>query len=122
MPAPWEVFLEPGWPEPSGIPWRLAMEVDPRRRVVRLGPRVPDAADLDVQSGAIARSFFEVGQVDLTAAGAWVTTDEAQALLDTVAAGFHCEVLWTGDPSVTWSDEAWDAGRILYLRMAALLE
>ncbi len=97
------------------------MEVDPRRRVVRLGPRVPDAADLDVQSGAIARSFFEVAQVDLAAAGAWLGTDDAQALLDAVAAGFHCEILWTGDPSVSWTDDGWDAGRTVYLRVAALL-
>lgn len=117
----WQILLEPGWPPETGIPWRLALEVDPRRLTVALGPRVRDVASLEVQSGAVARSFFEVAQVELEAAGAWLAGDEAGALLEQLAAGFHCDVLWTGDPVVQWTEAGWEAGHTLYLKVASLL-
>lgn len=105
--------LEEGWPE-DGLPWRLALEVDPRRRRVTLGPRMPGSGGLEVQAGAQARSFFERGRSELREAGEWLGGEEAGALLAELEAGFACETLWSGDLVATWSEEAWAAGRALY--------
>lgn len=109
----WSVVLEEGWPQ-DGLPWRLALEVDPRRREVMVGPRMPGTGGLDVQTGARARSFFDRGESPLAETGAWLAGDEARELLETLEAGFRCESLWSGDLVASWSDEAWEAGRALY--------
>lgn len=110
----WTIEIEAGWPELDAAFHRLALEVDPRRRIVRLGARIPHTGALDVQSGALARSFYEARETDLTRAGEWLRSEEAAALLDTLEDGFQYETLWSGDPVVRWSDEAWEAGRALY--------
>lgn len=115
----WTIEVEPA--RASDGFWQLAMEVDPRRRRVSLGWRVVGGGSLDVQSGAIARSFFEVADPDCAAAAAWLRQPEAQALLEEVGAGYHCETLWTGDPVARWSEEAWAAGNQIYRRVEALL-
>ena len=117
----WTIEIEAAWPELDAAFHRLALEVDPRRRVVRLGARVPHTGTLEVQSGAVSRSFFERGASELGAAGEWLRGEEAAVLLDTLADGYHHETLWSGDPVVTWSDEAWEAGRALYEAVEARL-
>jgi hypothetical protein len=114
----WRVEVDPPLPYPEA---RFAMEVDPRRGIVRLGHRVPDTGDLEIQCGAIARSFFEQMPVTTDAAAAWLAGEEAAGLLATIEAGFSCDTLWSGDMVVTWSEGAWEAGRTLYLRVEALL-
>ena len=117
----WTVEIEAVWPAVDVQFHRLALEVDPRRRVVRLGARVPNTGALDVQSGAVARSFYERGESELSAAGEWLRGPDAAELLEALAGGFHCETLWSGDPVVSWSDEAWEAGRALYEAVEARL-
>lgn len=121
MLEPWQIRVE-DWPPATGkIPWRLALEVDPQRRQVCLGPRVEGSGDLEIQSGAVARSFFETSAIDRTAAAQWLQGEEALALLETLHAGFQCETLWTGDPVVHWSDEAWAAGHALWERISRFI-
>lgn len=120
MPS-WDIVVEEGWPEQPGIPWRVAMDVDPRAATVTLGARVPGTGSLEVQSGAVARTFFPVERGDLAAAAAWLRGEEAAACLAELAGGFTCHVLWSGDPVVTWSEEAWAAGNRLYQGVAARL-
>lgn len=117
MLEPWRIQVEDG-PTSNKIPWRLALEVDPQRRRVWLGPRVEGSGDLDIQSGAVARSFFETGPINVAAAAQWLQTEEALALLETLHAGFQCDTLWTGDPVVHWSDDAWAAGHALWERIS----
>ncbi len=119
MSPPWQIDIETDWPE--GNDHRLAFEVDPRKRIVRLGPRVEGANSLEVQSGAVARSFFDVRNVSTAAASEWLRGEEAAALLEILAAGFTCDVLWSGDPVVTWSDTAWEAGSEMIQTLARLL-
>ncbi len=118
---PWQVIVEEEWPAADGVPWRLALDVDPRRRTATLGARVPGVGGLELQSGAISRSFFDCGRRDLTDVATWLRAAGAQALLARVEAGFSCEVLWSGDPAVQWSEDAWEAGHALYQGAAALL-
>lgn len=118
MPRTWSVELDPPLPYPEA---RFALEVDPRRGIVRLGDRVPDTGDLEIQCGAIARSFFERAPVTTEAAVAWLAGEEAAALLAAIEAGFRCDTLWSGDLVVVWDDGAWEAGRTLYLRLEDLL-
>ncbi|MFZ5477560.1 MAG: hypothetical protein ACOZNI_12360 [Myxococcota bacterium] len=121
MSEPWRVTAVDRWPD-APVERRLALEVDPRARAVWLGPRVEGTGGLEIQSGAVARSFFDLTvETDVSAAAAWLAGEEAKALLDTVAAGFACETLWTGDLSVSWSEEAWQAGHALIQRVAALI-
>lgn len=120
MPEPWQIQVEEAPPN-SRIPWRLALEVDPRRRQVYLGPRVEGSGDLEIQSGAIARSFFETNAIDCVAAAQWLQGEEALALLETLYAGFQYDTLWTGDPVVHWSDEAWAAGHALWERISRFI-
>lgn len=115
---PWDVQLDPPLPYPQA---RFALEIDPRRRTVRLGPRVPGTGDLEVQAGVIARSFFDGSPTDPEAALVWLRSEDATALLATLEAGFGCDTLWSGDLVAHWSDEAWEAGHGLYLRVAVLL-
>ena len=117
----WQVVVEEGWPDAASARWRLALEVDPRSRTVTLGPRAERTGALDIQSGAVARSFFEAADVELSDAGAWLRGDEAEALLAELEAGFTCELLWTGDPVVNWSEAAWQAGAELYRQVQARL-
>lgn len=117
----WRVEIETEWPSIDAEFHRLALEIDPRNRIVRLGARIPHTGELDVQSGALARSFYERGAADLRAAAAWLATAEAEALLDEVAEGFHCETLWSGDPVVSWSEAAWEAGHAVYEAVGARL-
>lgn len=114
----WQVVVDRDDPDPEAT---LALEVDPRARRVWLGLRVPGSGSLDVQRGAVARSHFDGRTGDLDAAGAWLAGDEATRLLDTVAAGFSCETLWTGDPVVAWTDAAWEAGHTVWMRVGTLL-
>lgn len=116
----WTVILEEGWPD-DGLGWRLAMDVDVRARTVRLGPRVPGSGGLDVQGGAVARSFYDCEAVELGVAGAWLAGEEATVLLATVEAGFRCHTLWTGDLQAEWSEDAWAAGHALAVRVGELL-
>lgn len=116
----WRIEVEAERQEAGGF-LRLAMEVDPRERLVRLGLRPVQGGSLDVQSGAVARSFFEADAADWRAAAAWLGTDEATALLETIAAGYTCDKLWTGDFVARWSDEAWEAGHTVWQRLGALI-
>ncbi|MSQ02664.1 MAG: hypothetical protein EXR71_12375 [Myxococcales bacterium] len=118
---PWQVIAEGEWPAADGLPWRLALDVDPRQRTVTLGARVPGVGGLELQSGAISRSFFECGARDLSSVATWLRTAPPQSLLARVEAGFSCDVLWSGDPVVVWSEDAWEAGHALYQGAAALL-
>ena len=120
-PPPWTVTLEAEWPV-DGLPWRLALEVNPRARTVCVGPRMPGTGGLEIQAGAAARSFYERGHSELRAAGEWLRGEEAQALLAELESGYQCETLWSGDLSATWTDEAWEAGRALYEGVAARLD
>lgn len=99
------------------VPHRLALEVDPRRLQVSLVSRVEGTGGLEIQSGAIARSFFELETGNLEAAARWLEGEEAQQLLETIQAGYHCELLWSGDPVVSWNEAAWEAGHRLYLQV-----
>ena len=118
----WEILLEEGWPASGSEPYALALEVDPRARTARLGPRVVGASPLEVRSGAISRSFFTTGPANLRPAGLWLDSAEGRALLDEVGAGFRCETLWSGDPVVSWSEAAWEAGHTIYTHVESLLE
>lgn len=113
----WRIEVEADRQAAGGY-MRLAMDVDPRERVVRLGLRPAHGGTLDVQSGAVARSFFEASEADWHAASEWLASAEATALLETVAAGYTCDKLWTGDFVARWSDEAWEAGHTLWQRVA----
>ncbi|MSP57057.1 MAG: hypothetical protein EXR69_15880 [Myxococcales bacterium] len=119
----WTVHAETTWPVEDDVPRRLALDVDPRKLWVHLGPQVVGSASLDVQSGAIARSFYDGPGTeqasDLTEAVEWLRGPEAAALLDTIEAGFHCEVLWTGDPVASWTEAAWRAGHSLVTQVGA---
>lgn len=119
----WTIHAETTWPPADDVPHRLAIDVDPRTRTVHLGPQVVGSASLDVQAGAVARSFYDGPGTeqasDLTAAVEWLRCAEAGALLNTIEAGFHCEVLWTGDPVATWSEAAWQAGHTLVAQAGA---
>jgi hypothetical protein len=88
---------------------------------VCLAERVPDTGDLDDASGAVARSFYPRRAGDIEPVLAWLRGEEAQSLLATIEAGYHCELLWSGDPVATWTGSAWEAGHQLYLRIEGLL-
>lgn len=115
---PWEIHLDPPLPYPQA---RFALEVDPRRRVVRLGHRVPGTGDLEVQAGVISRSFFEREPTDPLPALRWLQSSEAQEMLTKIESGFLCETLWSGDLVAQWTEDAWEVGHVLYLRVALLL-
>ncbi len=114
----WTLTVDTSWPPPDAVT-RLALDVDPRRRTLHLGPQVVGTGCLEIQSGAIARSFYACAEEDLAAASEWLAGDEAGALLDAIEAGFRCDLLWSGDPVVTWSDSAWEAGAALVAGVGA---
>jgi hypothetical protein len=118
---PWRILVDDPRSEPPDEHWGFAMEVDPRRRTVRLGLRPFDGGSLEIQSGAVARTFFPVDRAEWVEAAAWLDTDEARGLLDAIAAGYACETLWTGDPVASWTEEAWAAGNAIYARISRIL-
>jgi hypothetical protein len=116
----WTILIEP-WPASSSIPLKAALEVDPRRKIARLCARVEGSDNLEVQSGAIARSFFETEARDFSKAGEWLKEPEATELLERIHAGYHCDTLWSGDPVASWSEDAWEAGHQLYQKLSILV-
>jgi hypothetical protein len=108
----WSIAAEPAVPiDGTNGP---AMEVDPRRRTVRLGLRGVSGGGPEIASGAVVRTFFSGEVRDWSAAEAWLRSEEATALLDALAAGQDVHVVWSGDMVVEWSDAALAAGRELH--------
>lgn len=119
---PWQVLPEAPRQTVVSSTQRLAMDLDPRNRTIRLGLRIVTGGHSDISSGAVSRSFFSAEHAEWHQAAAWLAGDEATALLAVIAAGYHCEMRWTGDQEVIWSDEAWRAGARLYQQVATLIE
>ncbi len=119
-PLPWTIEAEAPEQVVSEPTRRLAMDLDPRKRTVRLHLAIVTGGSLDVRSGAVARSFIDAPRASWGPAVAWLRGPEARVLLDTIAAGYTCELRWTGDADVTWSDDAWQAGAAVLARVIAL--
>jgi hypothetical protein len=116
----WSIVAETGVPtDGTNAP---AMDVDPRRRTVRLGLRARSGGGPEIASGAVARTFFSGEVADWGAAEAWLRSEHAQALLDELAAGQDIDVIWSGDLVVRWSESALAAGRELHAGVASALE
>jgi hypothetical protein len=111
----WTILAEPGALGDGTN--RPAMDVDPRRRIVRLGLRMTSGGEQEITSGAVARTFFDGDVLDWSRAAEWLAGDDANALLDAIAAGHDVATLWTGDLVVTWSEQALAAGRELHGRV-----
>jgi hypothetical protein len=116
----WSILAEPC--ESTDRTNRPAMDVDPRRRTVRLGLRAVSGGGPEIASGAVARTFFSGEVIDWSVAEAWLRSGEATALLDAIAGGQEVDVIWTGDLVVRWSEAALVAGRELHARVQRALE
>ena len=116
----WSIVAEP-WAPTDGTN-QPAMDVDPRRRTVRLGLRARSGGGPEIASGAVARTFFSGEVTDWSAAEAWLRSDDATALLDAIAGGQDVDVIWTGDLVVRWSETALSAGRELHARVQRIVE
>lgn len=119
--TPWRVLADAPHQSVTDDTRRLAMDLDPRNRTIRLGLRIVSGGQPDVSSGAISRSFFPAEHADWDAAVRWIQGEEAGALLALIEAGYRCEMGWTGDQQVSWSEEAWAAGATLYRGIARLI-
>lgn len=119
-PRPWTIEVEALEQVVTRPTRRLAMDLDPRKRTVRLHLAIVTGGSYEVRSGAVSRSFIDAPRASWGPAVAWLEGAEARDLLDTIAAGFTCEQRWTGDYAVTWSDDAWQAGARVLARVIAL--
>ena len=116
----WSIVAEPCEP-PDGTN-RPAMDVDPRRRTVRLGLRQLSGGGPEIASGAVARTFFSGHVSDWSKAESWLRGSEAEALLEAIAGGQHVDLVWSGDLVVDWSEAALAAGRELHAGVQRMLE
>jgi hypothetical protein len=116
----WSVVAEP-FELPDGTN-RPAMDVDPRRRTVRLGLRQVSGGGPEIASGAIARTFLSGDGSDWSRAETWLQSSEAQALLEAIAGGQRVDLIWSGDLVVEWSEAALAAGRELHAGVERALE
>lgn len=117
----WTFELEDTPAAADEVERHLVLEVDPRENILRIVSRAVGSSTLDTQSGAVARSPFPATTSPPGVTRAWLASDEAGELLARIERGYACEVLWTGDPVATWSDDAWEAGHTLYLHLSVLL-
>ena len=98
------------------------MEVDARYQKMHLGRFIVGSSSHEIQSGIVARSYFEgMFNADPRAAGEWLAGAEAAELFALIDEGYVYDKMWSGDSVATWSQSAWDAGRELYMRVADLL-
>jgi hypothetical protein len=116
----WSIVADPYEP-PDGTN-RPAMDVDPRRRTVRLGLRPLSGGGPEIASGAVARTFFSGHGRDWSPAEAWLRGAQAQALLEAIAGGQRVDMIWSGDLVVEWSEAALAAGRELHAGVQRALE
>ena len=116
----WSIVAEP-LERPDGTN-RPAMDVDPRRRTVRLGLRQVSGGGPEIASGAIARTFFSADVSDWSRAETWLRGTEAQALLEAIAGGQRVDLIWSGDLVVEWSEAGLAAGRELHAGVQRALE
>lgn len=116
----WSIVAEPR-ERPDGTN-RPAMDVDPRRRTVRLGLRSVSGGGPEIASGAVARTFFSIDVSDWGRAESWLRGPEALALLEAIAGGQDVDLIWSGDLVVRWSEAALAAGRELHARVQRMLE
>ena len=116
----WSIVAEP-CERPDGTN-RAAMDVDPRRRIVRLGLRQLSGGGPEIASGAVARTFFSGDVTDWSRAESWLRGPEAQALLEAVGSGQRVDLIWSGDLVVEWSEAGLAAGRELHEGVQRALE
>ena len=116
----WSIVAEPCGPLDGTN--RPAMDVDPRRRTVRLGLRSISGGGPEIASGAVARTFFSGEGSDWSRAESWLRGPEAHALLEAIAGGQNVDLIWSGDLVVRWSEAALAAGRELHARVQQALE
>jgi len=114
----WTFFTEPGAADALR---GLTMDVDPALRRIRLGCSLRCGGTNELGHGAVARMPFSAEASDWERAAVWLRAPEAQALLERVAAGHTCEVLWSGDRVGRWSEDALAALRALHAAIAGRL-
>ena len=105
-----------------GQQWEaLALELDPRTRVVRLGLRPLGATSQEVDGGAVLRRYLDTPVAEWSPVEEWLVGAEAAALLSTITAGYTAEQAWTGDWTAAWTADAWTAANELHEAVEALL-
>ncbi len=97
----------------------LAMDLDPRVPSLHLGVRILSGGTPDVRCGAVYRRFFPGARADWSASLDWLTRPPATDLLAAILAGYHAELLWSGDCFVRWTPAALAAAERLHTELSA---
>lgn len=101
----WTVTAEAS-PQQETSTAALAIDVDPRRRLVSLGLRRRSGGSQELFANVIARRFTGTAAADWSAAAAWLRTATAEALLAAILSGYRAEMVWSGDWVADWTPAA----------------
>ncbi len=110
----------------------LAVDIDPRVPVVVFAARQPGLGDAMVGQHVIYRQWLGASGTEpitadeldavLSAAHRWLDTPQAAVHLHTIAAGYRCERLWSGDELADWTEDARQAAQIVIRNIIAAME
>ena len=101
----WQIETEAADQEITGTTL-LAVDIDPRIHTLRLGLRIRTGGEQALWNGAMVRRFLMVESIHWPPIAAWLSGEEATALLDRIDAGYVGSQLWSGDWLGQWSEDA----------------
>ncbi len=122
LPVSWTVQCEALEQAVGRDPEALAIEIDPRVRIIHLGLRPLGATSQEVDSGAVLRRFIDAPAVHWGPIREWLLGPEAGELLQEISAGYTAEQLWSGDWQAQWSKPAWEAAHSLHQAITQKLQ
>jgi len=117
----WNILAQHPTQQVGANPEALAMEIDPRSSVVRLGIYPLGATTQEADGGAILLRYLPGDGADWGPIIAWLEGADAASHLHQISQGYTAEQRWSGDWQATWSEPAWTAASALHQAVTDLL-
>jgi hypothetical protein len=117
----WRILALHASEQVGSNPEALAMEIDPRSSVIRLGIVALGATTQEADGGAVLLRYLPGEQVNWRPIITWLEGPQAAEHLQQISQGYTAEQRWSGDWQATWSESAWTAASALHHAVTTLL-
>ena len=117
----WQILAQHPTQKVGTDPEALAMEIDPRTSVIRLGVYPLGATTQEADGGAILLRYLPGDHADWGPIITWLEGPIAAVHLQNISEGYTAEQRWSGDWQASWSEPAWTAASALHQAVTDLL-